>query len=49
MVNWEIVEILEPVFYEVKTDDGQFTCHHQDHPIKRSTEILFYPNDSVTT
>ena len=37
-----------PVSYEVKTDNGQLICRHQDQLRKRSVQPLSWHNDSVT-
>ena len=43
-----IVKCSGPVSYEVKTDDGQLICRHQDHLRKRSVQPLSWHNNSVT-
>ena len=43
-----IVRCSGPVSYEVKTDNGQLICNHQDQSRKRSIQPLSWHNDSVT-
>ena len=43
-----IVKCSGPVFYELKTDDGQLIRRHQDQLRKRSVQSLSWHIDSVT-